>query len=551
VAEEPQTVVTVEALVSDRNAPQLTVPEAKVVREGASFPEGRTGDVSPSYYQGVYATDAEDGDIDYRAIRHDSPVNTAVKGAYVVNYEVTDSDHNTVRKAGMVFVGDWIIADGFAVSAESFEKRLGTMKGTEAEAVSEAKAVAYDLREYVNGEPNPGYHKQTRVKVADDGGYYSKKAGSFNITFAAEDSQSIGVTIAAKVSTGAAPVIDVPLYRTVPVGGGFSYMVGVSASVEEDGDLTANVVYNTPVNTAEPSAYRVMYQVTDSDGNTTTKYGAVLVGGGWVVKEGYALYANDFARKLSAIAGTPQEAGRLAKARAVWIANTASPDFCKYVPVKIVSLGGYKKAAGNYRITFAVSEKTTVRKRIKASISDDSPVAPVVNTTTVQPTTTVTQVPRVTPTVTPVATSPAVADPMVVPAPDTPEDVTIGDTDVPQAAPIPVEDEGAWHLADLILAVLTMLLGLYLLFVVVRRKHDDGDERQEKLARRVRTWGVVGAVTGIGAVVALLLTQQFAGDMGIIDIWTILFGALMATEAIAYSGVHSAKEDEWFEEREV
>jgi hypothetical protein len=62
--------------------------------------------------QGVFATDSEDGAIAASAIKHDSPVDTSKEGVYKVTYNVTDSDHNYVEKAGMVAVGDYIIIPG-------------------------------------------------------------------------------------------------------------------------------------------------------------------------------------------------------------------------------------------------------------------------------------------------------------------------------------------------------------------------------------------------------------------------------------------------------
>jgi hypothetical protein len=475
-----------------------------------------------------------------------------VEGYYAVNYAVTDSDGNTATATTIVFVGkDWVFGTNYAIRAYDFSKSAGKVLGTNAEMISSAKAQAIGI--------NPSaadFGQQVAVSVADNGGYPAKKVGSYDITFAVQAEVGTTKTIKATVTGGNVPALTVPKVRRAPASGGrFNYMQGVTAKDVEDGDITNKVIYGTTVNMNTPGAYKVTYGVTDSDGNTVQKSGIVLVGTGWVVKGGYALYAEDFAKKLSAITGTSSEATRLAKAMAVWIADSTSAEFGKYVPTKIAELGGYKKEKGTYNITFAVAEKASVTKTIKASISDDTPKAPIVqvtNRTIYNNTTTTTPAPNVT------VNQPAVEIPTPEPtvvtvagvteqAP-TVEEAIIADSDVAKAAPAYY-----WHLIDVLLALASLVLGFYLMIVAMRRKEEENedDEQSVNQGKQIRMWGGLGISLGIAAIIIMILTQHFDGVMKLADIWTILFAVIFGTELLASFGVNSKKQDDWENERDL
>jgi hypothetical protein len=527
VQAELTTTVTIPATVGAGNMPTLSVPDVKVVPYGAAFGEAQ-------YMQGVSADDIEDGPITSRVV-HDSPVNTAVEGYYAVLYNVTDSDNNTARRTGIVLVGDWVVGEGYAINAYDFTRRAGEVRGTDAEMLSAARVQALCV-----DSSNPNFGRIVQAVVQDDGGYSDRKAGAFPIRFAVQAAPGVVKTITATVTSGNAPVLTVPSVRTVPEGAGFSYMAGVSATDAEDGIITSKIIYNTPVNTNSVGAYKITYSVTDSDGNTTVKPGIALVGRGWVVSGGYALYAQDFARKLSEIAGTRAEAARLAKAMAVWVYDTSSPDYGKYVPITILDRGSYRKAPGNYSIVFAVAESRSITKTIIASISDDTPRTPAITNTT-----TTTPAPNVIVN-TPEAAPPAEPTIIEVPTPVIQEvapptsDTPIEPTETPLAAP---EPRGEWHLADLLIVILTMALGIYLMMYALRRK-DEYDDETTSRGRQIRMWGQMGILLAIVSVIVLLLTQTFTGDMKIIDIWAVLFAAILGVEILAVVGVRSSKKDQ-------
>ncbi|MDM0612964.1 DUF5011 domain-containing protein, partial [Clostridium perfringens] len=74
-----------------------------------------------------------------------------------------------------------------------------------------------------------------------------------------------------------APVIDAT-DKTIKVGDTFDPMADVTAEDKEDGNLTDEVkVIKNDVNTDIPGKYEVVYEVTDSQGATSTKTITVTV----------------------------------------------------------------------------------------------------------------------------------------------------------------------------------------------------------------------------------------------------------------------------------
>jgi hypothetical protein len=537
VGAESATTIQITATVGTGNMPTLTAPAYKQIAVGGTFGEAQ-------YMSGVSATDIEDGNITSR-ITHDNTVNRNVEGYYRVSYAVTDNDRNTARAETMVFVGSWVYRDGYLINAANFTKRAGQVLGTTADMIGSAKAQAVCV---IKGNPN--YGRSVPVTVTSDGGYPSKKPGTYRISLAVQADLGVSKTITATVTSGTLPVLTVPSIRTVPEGGSFSYLQGVTAADAEDGNITTKVIYERNVDTSKVGAYRVIYSVTDSDGNTVTRNGAVLVGSGWVRRGGYALYAESFARTLSQISGTKGEAIRLARARAVWIQDVNSPDFVKYVSVYVADTGGYKKAAGTYNIKFAISERTSVTQTVRASITDTRTVInnqvtppPVVNVNT------------------PAATPPTVIN---NPAPDisippgaapivnvsTPAITTAPESEIP-TIPTPEGPPELWHLIDLILAIIAVALGFYLMVFAMRRRESEEYEYESSQNKRIMMWGTLGMVFSIISVIILILTQQFTGDMSLVDPWAIVFGIIAGAEALAAIGVTSSRRRQYEMEREA
>jgi hypothetical protein len=263
--------------------------------------------------QGVLATDSEEGTLPASAINHDDPVDTTVNWSYYkVTYDVTDSDHNYVEKAGLVFVGPWEPGD-YVLRADDFSKSIGDVLGTEAEVISESNATAIDARPILpDGTPNPAFGDEVSVRVSSDGGYYTKTPGTFTINIEVIDDPTYNKDIVATVGAGSGPVItftDYPLVinqtplashvltddelkAALQVTDAEDYSAWVSDASGRAQDLYKNMVVTpldgtnpTTIDTRNIGVTRVRYQATDSTGNPTTAYRAVVVTDGRYIIE--------------------------------------------------------------------------------------------------------------------------------------------------------------------------------------------------------------------------------------------------------------------------
>ncbi|MDR0514364.1 MAG: hypothetical protein LBG81_04280, partial [Coriobacteriaceae bacterium] len=210
----------------------------------------------------------------------------------------------------------------------------------------------------------------------------------FDVTFWVDEDHTATVTVRLTVSNAWAPTLTVPAVKVVPfistAGATFAegtptdtvptYMQGVTAFDSEDGPLT-NITHNTPVNFDNPRAiFRVTYSVSDSDYNTTSQDGMVLIGDNWFLYEGYAISAYDFSIDLEDVDGTDQEMIDEAQAIALDVrrylpGGAVNPAYGNLVPIVILDDSGYhEKRPGDFPVTFAVGEDQNVYVDIVAQV---------------------------------------------------------------------------------------------------------------------------------------------------------------------------------------
>ncbi|MBA3926701.1 immunoglobulin-like domain-containing protein [Listeria rustica] len=97
------------------------------------------------------------------------------------------------------------------------------------------------------------------------------KPGDYDVVYEVTDSHGNTTTFTREVIVTEAPTIDGEQNTTVDANADFDPMVGMQANDKEDGDITSLIdVTQNDVDTSIAGDYEVLYQVTDSDGNTTT-----------------------------------------------------------------------------------------------------------------------------------------------------------------------------------------------------------------------------------------------------------------------------------------
>ena len=97
--------------------------------------------------------------------------------------------------------------------------------------------------------------------------------GTYKVTYKVTDSkgESVTKTITITVKENKAPVIEAK-DKELTVGDEFKATDNVKATDQEDGDITKNIkVTSNTVNTKEVGTYKVVYEVSDSKGKTSTK----------------------------------------------------------------------------------------------------------------------------------------------------------------------------------------------------------------------------------------------------------------------------------------
>lgn len=99
----------------------------------------------------------------------------------------------------------------------------------------------------------------------------TSQSGDYDVMYEVTDSHGNTTTFTREVIVTEAPTIDGEKNTTVDANANFDPMVGMQASDKEDGDITSLIdVTQSDVDTSKAGDYEVIYQVTDSDGNTTT-----------------------------------------------------------------------------------------------------------------------------------------------------------------------------------------------------------------------------------------------------------------------------------------
>ena len=105
--------------------------------------------------------------------------------------------------------------------------------------------------------------------------------GNYSITYEVTDSAGNNTSVIRNVNVSSpvvAPIITLIGDNPIVLSVGDSFVdPGATAVDSEDGDITADIIATSNVDTSASGGYQVIYTVTDSDDNTTTKIRRVVV----------------------------------------------------------------------------------------------------------------------------------------------------------------------------------------------------------------------------------------------------------------------------------
>ncbi|MBC2170648.1 LPXTG cell wall anchor domain-containing protein [Listeria booriae] len=316
--------------VTSNDAPTIEATD-HTLKKGAKFDP--TADVT--------ATDAEDGNLTKEIKITANDVDTSQEGTYHVTYSVTDSDENTTTKQITVTV-----TSNDAPTIEATDHTL--KKGTKFDPMSEVSAA---------DKEDGDLTKDIKITAND---VDTTQEGIYHVAYSVTDSDENTTTkeITVTVTSNDAPTITAT-DKTLKRGDTFDALAEVSATDQEDGDLTSNIqVIANDVNPDQEGTYSVTYSVTDSDNNTTTKQVNVTV----TSNELPVITATDHTIKkgsnfdpMSEVSATDQEDGDLTNA------------------IKITANNVNTNKEGIYQITYSVtdSDDNTTTKDVTVIVTSN------------------------------------------------------------------------------------------------------------------------------------------------------------------------------------
>ena len=107
-----------------------------------------------------------------------------------------------------------------------------------------------------------------------------------------------------------------------------------------------------------------------------------------------------------------------------------------------------------------------------------------------------------------------------------------------------------WALLNLIIALLTLALGIILLFVRQKKKEDDNEGAYKEDKKDIRNFKILSLFIGILAIIVFLFTEDITLEMQLIDKWTIIMLLLFIDQLFAALIIHkeakgSKKDEQW------
>lgn len=243
LAQAPGVNITLSTAIVDNNPPTINAVD-KTIIENDSF-EAK---------EGVTATDPEDGDITKKIKIIKNTVKTDIPGEYEVTYEVTDNHNTTTTKTIKVTVKEnkapVINAEDKTIKEQTEFKELEGVTATDTEDGDLTK----------------------KIKVIENT-VKTDTPGVYKVVYEVEDNNKKKTTkeIKVEVLENKKPIIKAE-NKVITAGTKFEPLEGVTATDEEDGDLTKEIeVVKDEVNEKEIGTYEVTYKVVDSFKNETTK----------------------------------------------------------------------------------------------------------------------------------------------------------------------------------------------------------------------------------------------------------------------------------------
>lgn len=202
----------------------------------------------------VKATDVEDGDLTDKIIILEHNIDETKAGQYYVIYSVRDSNGNVVTKQ----INVTLLSNGLPV--------------IHAEDLIIKVKDKFDPKAYATATDVEDGDLTSKIKVKSNK-VKTSKPGVYAVTYEVTDSDKNKVqkTIQVTVESNEKPILTAS-DQVIDINESFDAKSIVKAMDQEDGNITDQVIIReNTVNTSKAGTYKIIYEITDSDGNKVIK----------------------------------------------------------------------------------------------------------------------------------------------------------------------------------------------------------------------------------------------------------------------------------------
>ncbi len=331
--------------------PQVALAAKDNVKPTISGATNKTVYIGSSFNPktGVTAKDDVDGDIT-KKIKISGKVNMKKAGKYKLTYSVSDKAKNKT----------------------SVTRTITVKKDTVKPKISGAtnKTVyfgsSFNPKTGVTAKDNADGDITKKIKIS--GKVNMKKAGKYKLTYSVSDKAknkaSVTRTITVKKDT-VKPKISGATNKTLYIGSSFNPKTGVTAKDNADGNITKKIKISGKVNMKKAGKYKLTYSVSDKAKNKASVTRIITV------------KKDTVKPKISGATNKTIKIGTSFDPKAGVTANdNVDGDITKNIKIK----GSVNtKKAGNYTLTYTVSDKAKNTTTVKRTITVKDHIAPVIS----------------------------------------------------------------------------------------------------------------------------------------------------------------------------
>jgi hypothetical protein len=271
-----------------------------------------------------------------------------------IEFKIKDNDIKITLNL-LIIDNDYVVQyDNYLLVADDFSLRISQAKNiSDNDIIQFSKAKVLD-RNSLSECDNVIVNNHNIVNVK----------GTYDVNLGINSIPNSSLSIKANVISGSAPTIDFNSPIILDVNDNFDVYDGVMIN-DADEVLTNNNVDITgdTVDTSMSGIYKILYTLTDSDGNIASKPRLVIVkGNGIVINQHYVLEAHSYIINANNFSDDDASIISSSKAKAYNIDDLTSAD------IIVLDKNNYSAVSGKYPLKLAVKDDTSLIRDIDALV---------------------------------------------------------------------------------------------------------------------------------------------------------------------------------------